>query len=299
MDAVGANLNAALVPAIRLGSPNDALNVYVGFKVFGAFVPESGKTFSASYVDDLPIDQDVGDETIRLIVPATFTIEEAPSFFGESEPGRMTVHVQQDTTYSYLGLTLPISIDRTDTLEGIGGIVNLNVAPFLVPELVVGTYLGTDVTLRWVPQISGENTESVSLFGFGVRHRLNPYLPLLPFDVAVQLFWQRAGADDREGEPLVRVSTFAANVQVGKRLGPVGVYGALQAEQSGAVVRYLYDPDTDGADSEPVPTRFRLAAANKMRGVLGVDLKLGLFHATADVSVGRVSTMSAGLGVAF
>lgn len=299
MDAVGANFNAGLVPAVQLGSRDNRIRVYVGVKAFGAFIPESRKTFSTTFADVFRIDVDTGGETIRLDVPATFTIDGAPTVFGESEPGQMTVRVQHDTTISSLGLALPISIDRTDTVSGIGGIVDLGVAPFLVPELVLGTYLGTDLMLRWVPEISGENTESVRFFGLGIRHRLNPYLPHLPVHLAIQAVWQRAGADDREGDPIVRVSTFAANVQVGKRIGLLGVYAALQAEQSSAEIRYEYVRDPDDPRSEPISTRFTLSAANKMRGILGIDLQLGPVHATADLSIGRMNTLSAGLGLAF
>lgn len=299
MDAFGANLNAGLVPAARWGKPGNEINVYVGFKVFGAFVPQSGRTFSTTYVADIPFSQNFGSESVRMNIPAEVTIEDAPSFFGDSEPGEMTIRAQSDTSFTYLGLVIPVSIDITETKEGIGGLLNLGVAPFLVPEVVLGTYLGTDVMVRWVPRISVENTESIYLIGLGVRHSLNPYLPNLPFDVAVQTVWQRAGADDDDDNPLLRVSTFAANMQIGKRIGILGMYAALQSEQSSADVRYDYVPDSFEPGDEPTSVRFSLAAANKMRGIFGVGVNLGMLHLNADVGLGRTKTISAGLGLAY
>ena len=299
VDALGTNFNAGLVPAATLGSEANGITVYVGFKAFGAFVPDERKRFSTAYVNDVPISQELGTETIELNVPATFTIEQAPSFFGESEPGEMTVRIQQDTTFSYLGLTLPVSFDTTFTLQGIGGLWNTGVAPFLVPEVVLGTFLGTSVMLRWVPEFSVENSEKMGFLGFGVQHSLNQYMPGLPVDVGVQAVWQRAGAKDDQDNQVVRVTTFAANVHVGKRFGLFGVYGALQSEQSRARVRYDYIPTGQNSDLNPVPTRFTIAGANKMRLVLGLDLKVGLFHANTDISIGRMNSMSLGLGLAY
>jgi hypothetical protein len=299
VDALGTNFNAGLVPAATLGSGTNGITVYFGVKAFGAFVPEDRKRFSISYVNDVPISRELGTETIELNVPATFTIEQAPSFFGESDAGEMTVRIQQDTTFSYLGLTLPISFDTTFTLQGIGGIWNTGVAPFLVPEVVLGTFLGTSVMLRWVPGFSVENSERMGFLGFGVQHSLNPYMPGLPVDVGVQAVWQRAGAEDDQGNQVVRMTTFAANVHVGKRFGLLGVYGALQSEQSRARLRYEYIPSAQDSDLAPVPTRFTVAGANKMRVVLGLDLELGLFHANTDISIGRMNSMSLGLGLAY
>ena len=301
MDAVGANFNAGLVPAAQIGTVGGEFNVYVGLKVFGAFVPESGTTFTTTYTGNVPLTRRLGNQSITLDVPAVFTVEEAPTFFGDSDPGAMVVHAEQDTSFYYLGLNLPVSFDTTYTLEGIGGLWSTTVAPFVVPEVVLGTYLGTDLMLRWVPEFSVESAGAFHLMGIGVRHRLNPYLPRLPFDLALQAVWQRAGADDDEGEPMVRISTFAANLQIGKRVGSLGLYAALQSEQSSGEVRYRYVPEADPLDEplEPVPVRFTMAGANKMRGVVGVDLKLGVVHLNANAGIGRVRTVSIGLGVGY
>ena len=298
-DAVGTDLNAGLVPVSLLGSETNGLNVYFGVKVFGAFVPDDSRRFSISYVDDFPIEYEIGSDVVEIVVPATFTIEEAPSFFGDSDPGEVTVRIQHDTTFSYLGLTLPVSFDSTGTIPGIGGLWSGGVAPMLAPELELGTLLGTSVKVRWVPAFSVENSETISLFGFGLRHSLNTYLPRLPVNLGIQTFWQRAGADDDEGGEVVRVTTFAANVHAGKRFGLFGVYGALQSEQSRSRVSYQYVPPGAGGDADPIPTRFSMTGATKMRVILGLELRAGPFHANTDVSFGRLQAITVGLGLAY
>lgn len=299
LDVIGVNFNAGLIPAAHLGANDGSVNIYIGVRLFGAFVPQKSTTFSADYMDFVAIDHVIGGDTITLNVPAQFSIDSAPSFFGDSEAGQMSYRIDHDTTFSYLGLTLPISIEETDTLRGIGGIWDGNLAPFLVPEVVFGTYLGTDLMVRWMPPISIGSSEKVSIIGFGLRHSLSPYLPRLPFDLAVQAVWQRAGADDDQGDRVVQVSTFAANVQVGKRLGPLGIFAALQSEMTNAEFRYDYTPTDIDSDAEPVAIGFEMTGVNKMRSVFGVDLKLGPLHTIADMSFGRVNAVSFGLGFMF
>jgi hypothetical protein len=196
----------------------------------------------------------------------------------------MSVSIQQDTTISYLGTRLPVSLDTSFTVRGIGGLWEESVMPFAVPEIVIGTLLGTDLMVRWIPQTSIEGSETFGVFGLGVRH--------------VQAVWQRAGAEDDDGDQIVRISTFAANVQVGKRFGLLGVYAALQSEKSDGEVKYEYIAEETGVD-EPVPVRFEISGINKMRAVLGVDLGLGPLHASADMNFGRMNVVTAALGVRF
>ncbi len=54
-----------------------------------------------------------------------------------------------------------------------------------------------------------------------------------------------------------------------------------------------------GPPVDPVETRFTLPAASKFRGILGADLALGPLHTTLDVSFGRTTSFSAGLGFAY
>jgi hypothetical protein len=239
-------------------------------------------------------------------VPATFTINEAPSFFGEDAPGQAVVSVRHDTTFSTLGLVLPVSFDTTlAPQETIGGIFNTNLAPTLIPQIGVGTVLGTDLMVRWLPKISIPDVGALDLFGFGLRHSLNQYIPLLPVDIAIQAVWQRLRAEDSLGGEVVEASTFAVNLAASRRFGVLTLYGGVQTERSDIEFSYQFDVEEEVNDVgedvvvDPVDVNFTLSHMGKTRAIFGMSVQLGPVLTNADISVGQITVVSAGFGFAF
>lgn len=67
--------------------------------------------------------------------------------------------------------------------------LGINLLPLPMAQLSIGLIKGTDVTVRYLPQLSipgGSIGGSVGLFGIGVKHNLKQWIPgmgLLPFDL--------------------------------------------------------------------------------------------------------------------
>ncbi len=206
------------------------------------------------------------------------------------------------TTFSTFGLTLPVSFDSTLTpRETIGGVLSTDVVPFGVPQIGLGTVFGTDIMVRWLPQITAPDVGSVELFGFGVRHNLNQYLPVLPFDVSIQAAWQRILVEDHLNAEVMDAHTFAVNMALSKRIGVLTVYGGLQSERSDTDFSYTFDVEDfdDSIEADPVDVNFTVSHKGRTRGIAGFGVKLGPVVWNADVSVGKLVVYSVGLGVAF
>ncbi|GIV59677.1 MAG: hypothetical protein KatS3mg043_0766 [Rhodothermaceae bacterium] len=296
-DAAGANLNTGLFHTARVGNERFGLNVYLGVKAFGTLIPEAGKRFDLILTDSVTLEQRIGSTTIPVDVPGTVVLQDAPTIFGETQAPEATIVVDHDTTFHYLGLVLPAAFDTTMDYATIGGLVDLPALPSAVLQLGLGTVLGTDVMVRWLPQTTVSDFGGVALYGVGVRHSLAQYVPLLPFDLAVQAAWQRVTADDATGSRVVELETVAANVQVSKRLGVLTLYGGLQREESTVTIRYTLDPSVRGR--RPVPIHFTLKGINKTRGIAGLSLLLGPVTFNADAGLGHMTTFSTGLGLTF
>ncbi len=299
-DAVGANLNTGLFHTARIGDGRWGLDLYVGLKAFGAMVPESRKAFSLTLADsaDLPIS--IGSETVTVRVPGTVTLTDAPTIFGDTTAPQGSMIVDHDTTISYLGIVLPAAFDTSVAYETIGGLVDLPVFPSAVPQIGIGSLLGTDVVIRWLPQIDAADYGGIELFGLAVRHSVSQYIPLLPFDVAVQLAWQRVTADDGD-ESNVHLTTFATNVQLSKHFGALTLYGGLQSERSVVDIQYasVLLEQADGSAGDPIRISLSTTGRNTSRAVAGFSLYLGPVVFNADANVGRVTVFSTGLGVLF
>ena len=300
-EALGADMNSGLFHTASTGKKILGVNVYVGFKASAIFLSDSDKLFDLTYQSTVPIDFNVAGGMITLDVPATLTVTGAPTIFGSEEEAFASVQVSHDTTFQTIGLTLPISIDSTlAPQQTIGGLLPTSVAPFLTPQIGIGTVMGTDIMVRFLPQINIRDTGSIELLGFGVRHNINQYLPLLPIDLAIQAVWQRIGADDENDNQVVEAKTFAVNIAASKRLGPLTLYAGLQTERSDIRFRYTFDPDDFDVDNQdPVDVDFTLSDIGKNRALFGFGLQFGPVLLNGDINVGHTTVVSAGFGFAF
>ena len=305
-EALGADLNSGLFHTASTGKKILGVNVYVGFKASGALLQNRHKTFDLSYETRVPIDFIIAGDVVNLDVPATFTVTNAPTIFGNETPASAIVRAQHDTTFQTLGLTLPVSIDSTlAPEETIGGLFPTSIAPFIVPQIGVGTIMGTDIMIRWLPQIDvaqigsiGVTRFELEIFGFGVRHNINQYLPQIPVDLAIQAVWQRVTADDQTNR-IVDARVFAVNLAASKQFGVLTLYAGLQTERSDIAFQYTADPSDFDINEEPVDIDFTLRNIGKSRALFGLGLKLGPVLLNGDISAGQTTVVSAGFGFAF
>jgi hypothetical protein len=91
------------------------------------------------------------------------------------------------------------------TQPGQGGAVvyypggfDINEFAFAAPQLSIGSVLGTRATVRWVAADFGSDNmiDKISFFGIGAQHSLSQYLPALPLDLALGVFYQSFKIND-------------------------------------------------------------------------------------------------------
>ena len=278
VNAIGMDLNSGLFHTANVGGVLPfGLNLYIGVQAGGAFVQGSDKSFNLSYRGTI-------QDTILGVVrtdSATFTTINAPTVFGSKDKGKLVVTPDNPLVQTYSETT-------------IGGLVNTSIAPIPVPQVGLGSLFGTDVMVRWLPQIKISNYGKLQLFGWGLRHSISQYIPLIPIDIAVQVGFQNLSIKDTAGNNVFKLSTFAANLEVSKTLAILTIYGGLQMESSKVNINYTFTPS--GA-SEPVPISFSLNGKNKFRALIGLDLGLGPLTINGDYNIGTINAVNVGLGV--
>ena len=69
---------------------------------------------------------------------------------------------------------------------------------FAAPQLSIGSVMGTRAVVRWASgNFSSDNfIEKISFFGIGAQHSLSQYLPALPVDLALGVFYQTFKIND-------------------------------------------------------------------------------------------------------
>ncbi len=166
--------------------------------------------------------------------------------------------------------------------------------PVVLPQ-IAGSFMGTEVMLRYLPSISLGDEEDLSMFGFGLKHSISRYIPLVPVDISVQFLY-----NNLEITGVMEVSALAFNAHASKSFGLFTLYGGLQYESSTFDLEYVF---TDPGNLDPLKAgqtiKVSIDGDNNFRGTLGGSLKLAVVVINADYSVGAQSVVSGGLTFEF
>ncbi|TDI74161.1 MAG: hypothetical protein E2O84_06260 [Bacteroidetes bacterium] len=308
--AFGADYNSGLFHTADNG-PRNGFRAYLGVKIFATIISEDDKQFSTTYNVDVALDRIVNGKDVTLRVPALVTVRNAPTIFGDSLRGTVTVRALEDVLVTVDGEQFIVSVDTVFSFQTPEGLIDLPAMPAAAPQLEIGTILGTDLMLRYVPSITSEEVGRFGLIGVGIRHSISQYIPSLPFHLAIQGSWQQLFFDDSNDLPIIKLKTWAVNIQASKKLGIVTIYGGLQAEDSNVTVSYRFEGSSvieDGdvnvdfgvADlRDPVDVSLDLDGANYLRALVGISIAAGPVVISTDFSLGSVQSASFGIGVSF
>lgn len=278
VNAFGMDLNSGLFHTAHVGGMLPfGLNLYVGVQVGNTLISSSDKTFDLTYRGQTKYTDPFG---VTHTDSATFSVTGAPTIFGSKQAG--TLKVTPDNP-----------LYPQDSMSTIGGLVNTSIAPLPIPQLGLGSLFGTDVMVRWLPSIKISNYGKLQLFGWGLRHSVSQYIPLIPIDIAVQLGFQNFSIKDTAGNNVFKASTFAANLEVSKTFAIITLYGGLQLESSKVDINYTFTP----SGQSPQSISFSLNGKNKFRALIGLNLGLGPLTINADYNLGSVNALNAGLGI--
>ncbi|MDM7926586.1 MAG: hypothetical protein QUS35_11280 [bacterium] len=251
-DAFGASLNSGLYHDARISRVR--IRLYVGMEAMMATVGPDQKTFKAKTENFSP------EQTV-----------EAPTLFGKNEP--VTVTGTGGTVYTFPGG------------------MNFKRLPIAVPQATIGGIAGTDLTVRWFATSSAKDLGDIKLMGWGVRHSLSQYMPLLPLvDIAAGYYSQSFKVGD-----IVDAKATLISLQASVTKTVLVVYGGVGFESSKLDVAYEHNE----AGSEPVKIGFELEGKNKMRMTVGAGLNLPGINIHGEYNIGTQSVLSAGFGFRF
>ena len=211
----------------------------------------------------------------------SFTPTNMPAGYTASEP-TATIYGGSGTTYlgpaGFLGY--PSGLDVTTV-------------PMIFPQ-ISASVLGTELMLRYLPELE-VGDESLSLFGFGLKHSISQYIPLAPVDIAVQFLYNTFTVTD-----IVDVSNIAFNAHASKSFGVFTAYGGLQYESTGVDFEYTYtDPNNinPGLDDETISVS--VDGENNFRFTVGAMVRLAVLALNVDYSLGSQGVFSTGLSFEF
>jgi hypothetical protein len=253
-DMVGANVNSGFFHSASI--PTTGFSIEIALVSSGAVVSDDQKSYSSTAPAGFN--------------PGTFTTS---TLFG----GQGTVVTDAGTGLQY---------------KGTDGLLNTSMFPTVLPQLRIGSLMGTEAIIRYMPlpELGNGVLPASTQFGIGARHSISQYIPSLSFDIAAGVFYNSYKAGD-----IIEFNSVAVGAEASKQFGILTLYGGLQWENSTLNLKYTYtDPTTTATVVD-----LNLTGANSFRGTVGTALSLGVFQIFVDANLGSVTAFAGGLGLAF
>jgi hypothetical protein len=188
--------------------------------------------------------------------------------------------------------------DKGGAFAGPGGYqttppgLNVTGVPLAYPQ-VTFSFMGTELLVRYLPDIKISNEDKLNMLGLGVRHSISQYFPLFPVDMAVQVLYNKF-----EITNLLTSTNLAFNVHASKTFAIVTPYIGLQYESSSLDLDYTYKPEF-GSTALEQRIQVTLDGDNSFRGIIGTSFNLVFLVLNFDVGLSTQTVLTGGLTFAF
>jgi hypothetical protein len=192
----------------------------------------------------------------------------------------------------------------------------ISYVPAPVLEAGVGLIRDTEVMLRLVPTINVDEYGDVGLFGLGLKHGLNQWIPaggVVPVDLSVMAHYTRLNVTANLSEGGDRQldwtsNAFAVNVLAGKTVSVLSVYGGVGFERATTDVAfkgtYTLEVETPQGtqtvtETDPEGLSVDFTGANNVRALAGLRLRLAVLALYVEGTLANYPSLMAGVGLSF
>lgn len=265
---------------------------------------------------------------IDLTITANaMTIPKSDLFYDASKLGLQVVELDNSTpgypmastifgpetepTFSYTDESTGLK----ETFLGPGGLdlkknLGRNWVPVPMANLGIGLPKGTDLKLRFTPNIDLGDNSSLKIFGVGIMHDVKQWIPgikLLPFDLSgfagytklrLESYFDPQNNPDQMG--LFELNATTVQGVISKNFSVLTLYGGLgyNIAKSNLAMKGTYDINDNGqADAnelDPLDLKF---SASGLRTTAGFRVKLAVLTLHADYTLQKYNCLTVGLGI--
>ena len=311
ISAFGSNLNSGWVSQIPSAT---MLGFHLDLKIvaMGSFFPNDVKNFSASdkfYFDNNQIDAILrnsgyspGTQSYTAIYNAMQNRAFDVNFSGPTIVGKKSDYLKilfPSQTITASGQSYTVNSKQIDITEVKGYLDEIPALPTAAAQLTVGTVFGTNIAVRYLPDVDIKDLGKFSYFGAGFVHNFGIWFPNpLPLDIAIGFFTQKLKVGS-----IFESTASQYGIYASKTFGfiiSITPYVGLTTETSKTTVSYDY---TSNQTLNGVPVKAHVSVdmegENKSSAVVGFNLHLGIVNINADYKLAKTKTASAGISFGF
>jgi len=179
-----------------------------------------------------------------------------------------------------------------------GFLDNLSIFPTTTIQLGIGTFMGTNVAVRWFPKVNIKDLGDFTYWGFGIMH--NPavwFNDQFPVDIALGYFYQ-----DLKVGTIFDTKAHMFGIYASKTYGTIigfTPYIGLSTESSTTTVNYDYTYTDVNGVNQSTNVSFQMDGTNSTGFTVGAAFKLAILNLNVDYKFANVKTASAGLTFGF
>jgi len=311
ISAFGSNLNSGWVSQFPSATH---LGFHLDLKIvaMGSFFSDDAKNFATSgqfYFDNTQIDAILnnsgyadGTSQYNAIFSAmqnrAFDVNfSGPTIIGKKSDFLKITFPGQIITAS--GQSYTVNSKVIDVTQVKGFLDGIPALPTAAAQLTVGTVFGTNVAVRYLPDIDIKDLGKFSYFGAGIIHNFGVWFPNpLPLDLTLGFFTQKLKVGSIFESTATQYGIYAS-----KTFGfiiSITPYVGLTTETSKTTVSYDY---TSNQTLNGVPVKAHISidmkGENSSSAVVGFNLHLGVVNINADYKLAKTKTASAGVSFGF
>jgi hypothetical protein len=305
---VGANdgfFNSAAVPK------ENKLHFNFAIRTMMAWVRDDQR----SYTGLLPTDDRKGDDDqmmlFKLLLRGAVTsgelnpVKQSATVFG-TNGGFFTI------PKSYMKRAMPFIPDSTldrlpDSLQLTNG-TNQNFCIAAVPQLSIGTFMNTQMCLRYIPPVTFDTAVGkFSFFGIALKHGFTNWLRKVPFDASFQISYQHSTIKNTVGDTRAKLEAttdmLAANLHASRRFGWIEPYIGVSWEHLESTGSYTFTlpkvvVDQIGYDISPQVAHISLSD-NAFKLTIGATAHIGPAEIFLNTGISKQIILGGGIGVNF
>ena len=189
--------------------------------------------------------------------------------------------------------------------------INFPYVPTPMVQANLGLFLGTDVTIRYVPEVDLQDFGSVDLVGVGIKHDLNQWIPggkLLPIDLTIMAaytqFNMSIDLEFNQGAQGQRVESatqaIVTNFLIGKTIPLLSAYAGIGYQLGDFELNMLGDYIIGSGVHQSTltdPVSYTQSYNGGIHLIAGAQIKLALFRLFAEVTTAEYTTFNGGIGI--
>lgn len=307
ISAFGSNLNSGWVSSVPSAS-KVGFHLDIKIAAMGSFFSDENKIFNTSgkflFISS-QVDQILSSSNITTSNPMYSTLKtellktefdvnfSGPTIVGSKNQFLKINFTGKKVTVQNQEFTL--SPKNFEVAEVKGFLDELPALPTAAPQITVGTVMGTNVSVRYLPDVDIQDLGKFTFFGIGAIHNPGVWLANpLPVDIGVGYFTQKMKVGD-----IFESTANQFGLYVSKTFGVVisiTPYAGMVSENSKTTVSYDYQLDSSIPKSK---LKFELEGENTTGFVVGFNLHLAAININADYKIAKTKTASAGISLGF